>query len=207
MREILDQIRVGPAPGETLHDFEEDRLEARLAEATRSWNDDFVAALYEQSGEEQGARLARTYGDAFPEAYKEDFPPRVAAADVRRIEDVGNQPVGLSLYSPVDAGEGESRFKVFRTGTPLSLSQVLPVLSSMGVEVIDERPYELELPDDRAWIYDFGLRRGTSMPEGARKLFQDAFMAVWRGLAESDGFSALVLDGGLDWRKVSILRA
>ncbi len=198
---------VRAAPGETLHDFEEDRLEAQLAEATRSWNDDFVAALYEQFGEEQGARLARTYGDAFPEAYKEDFPPRVAAADVRRIEDVGDQPVGLSLYSPVDAGEGESRFKVFRTGTPLSLSQVLPVLSSMGVEVIDERPYELELPDDRAWIYDFGLRRGTSMPEGARKLFQDAFMAVWQGLAESDGFSALVLDGGLDWRKVSILRA
>ena len=198
---------VRAAPGETLHDFEEDRLEAQLAEATRSWNDDFVAALYEQFGEEQGARLARVYGDAFPEAYKEDFPPRVAAADVRRIEDVGDQPVGLSLYSPVDAGEGESRFKVFRTGTPLSLSQVLPVLSSMGVEVIDERPYELELPDDRAWIYDFGLRRGTSMPEGARKLFQDAFMAVWQGLAESDGFSALVLDGGLDWRKVSILRA
>ena len=195
------------APGGTLHDFDADRLEAQLAEATRSWNDDFVAALYEHFGEEQGARLVRLYGDAFPEAYKEDFPPRIAASDVRRMEDIGNEPVGLSLYSPVDAGEGESRFKVFRTGTPLSLSQVLPVLSSMGVEVIDERPYELERSDGRAWIYDFGLRRSASMPEGARKLFQDAFMAVWRDRAESDGFSALVLDGGLDWRKVSILRA
>ena len=82
------------------------------------------------------------------------------------------------------------------------------MLSSMGVEVDRRAPVRARAsPDDRAWIYDFGLRRGASMPEGARKLFQDAFMAVWQGLAESDGFSALVLDGGLDWRKVSILRA
>ncbi len=198
---------VRAAPGATLLDFDESDLEAKLADATRSWNDDFIACLHEQFGEEHGSRLARIYGDAFPEAYKEDFPPRVAAADVRRMEEVADEPVGLSLYSPVDATEGEARFKVFRTGSPLSLSQVLPVLSSMGVEVVDERPYELERPTDRAWIYDFGLRRDTSMPEGSRELFQEAFMAVWSGHAESDGFSALVLDGGLDWREVSILRA
>ncbi len=195
------------APGRILNDFDESQLETRLADATRSWTDDFLVALHEQFGEETGSRLARTYGDAFPEAYKEDFTPRVAAADVRRMEEVGTEPIGLSLYSPVDASEGEARFKVFRIGSPLSLSQVLPVLSSMGVEVVDERPYELERPTDRAWIYDFGLRRSTKMPEGTRELFQDGFMAVWAGLAESDGFSALVLDGGLDWRRVSILRA
>ena len=198
---------VRAAPGEMLHDFDESELEARLAEATRSWTDDFLVALHEQFGEEEGSRLARIYGNAFPEAYKEDFPPRVAAADVRRLESIGAEPVGLSLYSPVDAPETEARFKVFRTGTPLSLSQVLPVLSAMGVEVVDERPYELERPEDRAWIYDFGLRRSEPMPEGARELFQDAFMAVWSGHAESDRFSALVLDAGLGWRKVSILRA
>ncbi len=198
---------VRAAPGETLLEFDESDLEDKLAEATRSWTDDFVGALTEQFGEEEGARLARIYGDAFPEAYKEDFSPRVAAADVHRMEEVADEPVGLSLYSPVDASEGEARFKVFRSGTPLSLSQVLPVLSAMGVEVVDERPYELVRPKDHAWIYDFGLRRGTTMPKGSRELFQDAFMAVWSGLAESDGFSALVLDGGIPWRKVSILRA
>ena len=40
-----------------------------------------------------------------------------------------------------------------------------------------------------------------------RELFQDAFAAVWAGLAESDGFSALGLEGGLSWRRISILRA
>ncbi|MBA2558590.1 MAG: NAD-glutamate dehydrogenase, partial [Propionibacteriales bacterium] len=198
---------VRAAPGETLRDFDQDALEQRLADATRSWTDDFAAAVTEQFGEEAGARLARVYGDAFPEAYKEDFSPRVGAGDVRRLEALGPEPIGLSLYAPVDASDSEARFKVFRTGTPLSLSDVLPVLSSMGVEVIDERPYELSLDDGPAWIYDFGLRRTSPMPEGGRDLFQDAFSAVWAGRAESDGFSALVLDAGLSWRQVSILRA
>ncbi|MGH3471968.1 MAG: NAD-glutamate dehydrogenase [Nocardioidaceae bacterium] len=197
---------VRAAPGETLKDFDEAALEQQLIEATRSWTDDFSSALLEKFGEEHGTRLARLYSAAFPEAYKEDFSPRAAAADVQRMESIGDDPVGLSLYSPVEAAADEVRFKVFRVAKPLSLSDVLPVLSAMGVEVVDERPYELELPDGSAWIYDFGLRHTNAMPQGARELFQDAFLAVWNGLAESDGFSALVLDAGLPWRKVAILR-
>ena len=37
-------------------------------------------------GEEDGARLARTYADSFPEAYKEDFAPRTGAVDLGRLE-------------------------------------------------------------------------------------------------------------------------
>ncbi|MBA2717137.1 MAG: NAD-glutamate dehydrogenase, partial [Propionibacteriales bacterium] len=198
---------VRAAAGETLLDLDETALEQRLAEATRSWTDDLTAALVEQFGEEEAANLSRGYGAAFPEAYKEDFRPEMAATDAGRLEAVAPESVGLSLYAPLGAAETEARFKVYRVGSPLSLSEVLPILSSMGVEVVDERPYELVRPSGPAWVYDFGLRRAAGMPEGVRELFQDSFMAVWRGLAESDGFSALVLSGCLPWRKVSILRA
>ncbi|MGH3446277.1 MAG: NAD-glutamate dehydrogenase [Nocardioidaceae bacterium] len=198
---------VRAAPGETLQEFDETGLEERLAEATRSWADDFAAALHEQCGEEVGARLVREYGAAFPEAYKEDFSARVAAADVRRMEEVEDDSIGLSLYSPIGVPPEEARFKVFRKGAPLSLSSVLPVLSALGVEVVDERPYEVEGQRQSCWVYDFGLRHGSAMPPGSRELFQQAFLAVWQGRAESDGFSALVLDAELPWRKVSILRA
>ena len=194
-------------PGQTLRDFDEVALEQRLADATRSWTEDLAAALVEQFGEEAGSKLVRKYGEAFPEAYKEDFRPRMAATDVGRMEEVAADSIGLSLYSPVGAAETEARFKVFRTGSPLGLSEVLPILSAMGVEVVDERPYELGGPAGRAWIYDFGLRRPAGFPDGVRERFQDSFMAVWCGLAESDGFSALVLSGCLPWRHVSILRA
>jgi len=195
------------APGKTLADFDEAALEEQFAEATRSWADEFAVALTEEFGEGNGTRLARVYADAFPGAYREDFLPRVAAADVRRLERLGDAPIALSLYEPFDAADSEARVKLFRTGGPLSLSDVLPVLSAMGVEVVDERPYQIDRTTGVAWIYDFGLRRSSPMPEGARSLFQSAFMAVWSGKAESDGFSALVLEGGIDWRQVSILRA
>ena len=37
--------------------------------------------------------------------------------------------------------------------------------------------------------------------------FTAAFAAAWRGEAETDGFSALVLRTGLAWREVAVLRA
>jgi glutamate dehydrogenase len=184
-------------------------LEHKLADAARSWGDDFVQAVHDLMGEEQAARLTKAYGDAFPEAYKEDFPARTAATDVRRLEDVPvEDSISLSLYEPVDSTPEQRRFKVYRTGGPLSLSTVLPLLSRMGVEVVDERPYEI-VPAGRsaAHIYDFGLSYPRRFPEAGRGLFQDAFMAVWRGQTESDGFNRLVLAAGLTWRQVSILRA
>ena len=44
-------------------------------------------------------------------------------------------------------------------------------------------------------------------PEAASQLFEDAFAAVWSGAAESDGFNALVLHAGLNWRQVVLVRA
>jgi glutamate dehydrogenase len=93
---------------------------------------------------------------------------------------------------------------------------MLPVLQNMGVQVVDERPYELRREDGtRWWIYDFGLRIDPAQVEERtpeqqlrqRTLFQEAFRAIWRGDAESDRFNSLVLTGGLSWRQAALLRA
>jgi len=162
-------------------------------------------------GEAEGSRVVRRYGQAFPEAYKEDFGPRVGVSDLQRLEAVdGDDGIGLHLYEPADAPPGEARFKVFRAGDPLSLTEVLPLFSSLGVDVIDERPYGLEIGEGSgptSWVYDFGLRYTGDPGDQARALFQDAFRACWRGMAEADGFNRLVLAAGLSWRQVSVLRA
>ena len=81
------------------------------------------------------------------------------------------------------------------------------MLSSMGVEVVDERPYELEGLERTSMIYEFGLRYGDHLPSGSRELFQDALRAVWDGYNEIDGFNGLVLGAGLTWRQATVLRA
>ncbi|MGI8645340.1 MAG: NAD-glutamate dehydrogenase, partial [Nocardioides sp.] len=202
---------VRPPAGELIRDIDTHELERKLTEAARSWRDDLATALTADYGEERGARLARTYLNAFPEAYKEDFGARTGSVDVGRLEAIRPGPDGngidLSLYEKVDAGRGEARLKVYRVGSPLSLSQILPMLTSMGVEVIDERPYEFAL-DRASYIYEFGLRyAGRVMPSHGRELFQDALRAVWDGHNEIDGFNALVLGAGLTWRQATVLRA
>lgn len=199
---------VHPAKGETIPDVDVADLERRMVEAARSWRDDFTTAVVAEYGEERGSRLARTWSNSFPEAYKEDFKPRTGAADLGRLEAIeGDDGIDLALFEQVDAGRGEARLKVFRVGAPLSLSEVLPMLASMGVEVVDERPYELTGLGRESYIYEFGLRYGRQLPDSARKLFADALRAVWDGFNETDGFNALVLGAGLTWRQATVLRA
>ena len=194
--------------GDEIPDVDTADLERRLTEASRSWRDDFQTAVIAEYGEEVGTILGRRYVESFPEGYKEDFPARTAAVDLGRLESIqGDEGVGLSLYEKLDAGRGEAQLKVYRIGPPLSPSELLPAMSSMGVEVVDERPYELEGLERASTIYEFGLRYGASLPHGPRQLFQDALRAIWDGENEIDGFNALVLGAGLTWRQATVLRA
>jgi glutamate dehydrogenase len=201
---------VRTAPDRPLPVVEHDSLEIRLAQATRSWEDEFATALVDQVGEEDSARLLKVYGDAFPEAYKEDFAARTGVIDIRHLEDLADDgTVSLNLYEPHAATAGQRRFKIYRRGAEISLSTVLPVLQRMGVEVIDERPYGIETPGTPMWVYDFGLKLDGQAYEltTLKPRFQKAFHAAWTGRAEADGFNALVVSAGLTWRQAMVLRA
>ena len=118
----------------------------------------------------------------------------------------------MHLYQPADARAGALRFKVFRTGDPIAVSDVLPLLQNLGVRVLDERPYGIRVGGGapRAWIYDFGLAAAGSVRvdvDELRDRFERAFAMVWSGAAESDGLNRLVLRAGIDWRDVTVLRA
>ncbi|MFJ2774509.1 NAD-glutamate dehydrogenase [Streptomyces sp. NPDC087300] len=200
-----------------LSDADIERIEGRLVDAARSWADGFAEALTAECGEERAAELLRRYSGAFPEGYKADHTPRAAVADLVHLEQLveGHKDFALSLYEPVGAAPGERRFKIYRSGAQVSLSAVLPVLQRLGVEVTDERPYELRCTDrTHAWIYDFGLRmpkspngNGDYLGDDGRERFQEAFAAAWTGAAEVDGFNSLVLRAGLNWRQAMVLRA
>ncbi|MGI5269336.1 NAD-glutamate dehydrogenase [Nonomuraea sp. CA-218870] len=200
-----------PPPGVNVEE-----LEARLAAITRSWEDDLGAAIAGMVSDEEAPELIRRYHTAFPEAYKVDFPPKIAVVDLRRLEQLdgaGDDRIDLNLYEPYDAAEGERRLKIYRLGSPISLSKMLPLLQRLGVEVVDERPYEVDRDNNpatkNAWIYDFGLRY-TPSPEVERddfkQLFQDGLMALWHRVVPADDFNALILKAGLTSQQVEILR-
>ena len=82
----------------------------------------------------------------------------------------------------------------------------------MGVDVVDERPYEIDrIGAPPTWIYDFGVAvpqvgaAAAALAAGA--VHRGASAAVWRGEAEDDGLGALVMLAGLNWRQVTVVRA
>src|SRR6478752_5313323 len=203
--------------GADIPDVDEEALERRVIDATRTWDEDLSEALGQARGLEGAARTMAAYAKALPEAYKEDFDVATAVDDLDRIDALGegDRTTGLHLYDdPASDDPRERRFKLYRRAD-LSLTQVLPLFTHLGVEVTDERPYEVPGPDGRTLhIFDFGLcadartwgSGDAALSADVRERFEEAFRAVWDGRAESDGFNALVLAAGLTWRQVVILR-
>lgn len=71
----------------------------------------------------------------------------------------------------------------------MSLSRILPTLQQMGVEVIDEHPYEIKpIRQESAWILDFGLLLPAESVQNREDLadrFAEAFRAAWQGSAKA----------------------
>jgi glutamate dehydrogenase len=209
-------VRTDPAdpPGAT----DPNSLAELLADATRMWDDDFSLVLERKLGEEPAKALFARYADALPESYKDGHKPHEAVQDLAKLE-LLEEPGQLEMHlfrkrrlTPADAAEPDDadvRFKVYRYGEPMLLSAVLPVLHSLGVQVVDERPYEVRRLDSTVYLYDFGLLPPAGHRELAevRPQVENAFAAAWRGEAEVDGFNELVLRAGLTWRQSVVLRA
>ncbi len=84
---------------------------------------------------------------ALPETYKDSHTAHEAAQDLAMLE-LLDEPGQLVLHLfRRRKNDDDVRFKVFRYGEPMTLSDVLPVLHSLGVRVEDERPYEVRRAD------------------------------------------------------------
>ncbi|SMH48146.1 NAD-glutamate dehydrogenase [Azospirillum agricola] len=188
-------------------------LEMRLVQAARSWGDLLRDALVDAHGEEAGNALLRRYADAFPAGYREDFTAEVAVHDIGRIEQaVAQKRLGITLFRPLEAEEHELHVKIYHQGSPVPLSDVLPMLEHMDLKVITEQPYDVTAAggEPPVWIHDFSARSQTGTPVDCvqvKEIFQQAFAAVWDGRMEDDGLNRLILRAGLTGREVVVLRA
>ena len=134
--------------GVPLPEVKADALERALAAAARSWDEDLADEAEAQLGAEEADRLTRIAGRMIPESYKAWVPAAAAVADLMRVVRLAQsgEAFSVDLYEPPGAGPGEERLKVYRVGSPIVLSDVLPQFQHMGVEVVDERPYEFAVP-------------------------------------------------------------
>lgn len=186
-----------------------DDLHERLLHAVRNWHDDMRDCLIKAVGETDGAVLADRFSEALPAGYMEHVTAAEGANDVRVLDSLDAEQTSRMLLHTASGDNGRLRFKVYRMGGDISLSDVLPQLKDLGMRVHTERVDEMDLGSQHLSIQDLEVEPLLPLTFDVADVgphFERAFENVWLGRAESDNFNQLVLGAFLDWRQVAMLR-
>jgi len=208
-------IQLTLAPGYKQPDL--DQLQKRVGELATRWEDLFAKAIGLAPMSEEGRDGAILFKDGFNAAYREAFSPQEAILDMAEIAELTSADhVRMRAYCREEDAEHVIRARIYSRGTPISLSQSVPVFENMGLFVDFETGYPVRPaapPSADApevyWVHDLMMRRannGAIQFENIQQAFEDAFVAVWTGQAENDGFNRLIFEAGADWKEANLLR-
>jgi len=194
-------------------------LEREILALVTSWEDHLADAMCAAYGRSEGHAKLSALAPRFSPGYRGLFSAREGARDLSVLEELAAAKDGFFLRAHVWRREGDAaaalRLKLYVLGEVLPLSASLPVFENLGLKVISEDSFPVSFNRDGGWrqeavILDFAMERADGLPvdlDEVRAPLEDAFHAVLREEAESDGFNRLVIGASLDWRDVTILRA
>jgi glutamate dehydrogenase len=210
---VIFQINVNAL--NTIPKFDVDELEQELIEAGQNWSDLLKEAIEDNISDScQAADMIRDYSDAFPTSYQENYAPVQAVLDIEKIDSIiDDNQIALELYEERAANQKEIHLKLYNAKTELPLSDVLPIMENMGLNVITERPFEIEPShfDHAVWIHDFLIEADdpTVSPDVAKikKAFEDVFKRTWNLQMESDSLNMLAFYSNMPWQDITILRS
>jgi glutamate dehydrogenase len=183
-------------------------LDIEIAALTRTWEDSFESAAAESGAED----LSRPYLHAFSAGYKERVDAAEALIDARELSRFApEENLRVRAYAARDGRADKLCCKVYARETALPLSSCLPVLENMGLFVESELTFTVRPASGGLWyIHDIEMRSGDGKAidyAAVEASFEAAFVAIWTGRAENDGFNALILRLGISWREAALIRA
>jgi glutamate dehydrogenase len=188
-------------------------LERGVERIVRTWSDALADELARAHDPARARGLFERYENAFSQGYREAYSPEIAVEDIRVIEGLSERrPLSALFHRGADTTEAScAGLKVWSFAQPIPLSDCVPVLEHMGFRVVDERTYEIARKASAApvWFHDMVLESADSRTidlDASKSALQTAFLMIMRGVAEDDGYNALVLAAGLKWREVALIR-
>ncbi|MDO9408914.1 NAD-glutamate dehydrogenase domain-containing protein [Patulibacter sp.] len=187
-----------------------------IDQLAQAWEDRVQAVLGGLVGEERGAELAARWAGRLPTSYRAGVAPDSAAHDVvalDRMHDDADRIVVVTKHEPApagpDDGPGMTRIVFARSGPRVELARAMPILSDLGLHVVEERSARLHGADE-AWIQDFGVLGPDGLPldlEAVGRRVEACIDAVWEGAAESDSLNRLVVVTSMGHARLEPLRA
>ncbi len=179
-------------------------LEAHVDQLTRRFGDTLLAAAANPAA-------ILEYREAFSPAYESRNTAQEALADIEVLETlIDDAKIAIRLRKRA-GGDGDLGLKFYHRGSPIPLSDRVPMLEHFGFRVIDERTYTV-VPRDgvERYLHDMVLAPADGLAidiNSMAALIEAGLLAVWDGLAESDGYNGLILKAGLGWDDAALVRA
>ncbi|TJV43244.1 MAG: NAD-glutamate dehydrogenase [Mesorhizobium sp.] len=198
---------IGRSGGKTPK-VEQATIEAAIRDIVRTWED----ALSDAADAHGGDQALKTIAARLPESYRESFSAAEALVDAGRIAKIGaDNPIAIDYYRHAEQKPHQAALKIFHHASPVALSRRVPLLENIGFRVISERTFEVgDEQSGRVFIHDMELENSYGKPidlGNGGALFEDAFLSVWRGDVDNDGYNGLAQTAGLWSGEITILRA
>jgi len=183
-------------------------LEAAVREIVRTWDD----ALRETAEDEGAESSIVAIASRFPQDYRNSFEPKTAILDASRVCGLSAEnPIAIDFHRHPEQNEHQAALKIYHFGAPVALSRRVPLLENMGFRVISERTFEIDaLGGNPVFLHDMELENAFGeaidlSDDGA--LFDEVFLAVWRGEQDNDRLNALAQRARLRVSEIGVLRA
>ncbi len=187
-----------------------DALQKVLTDLARPWQEKLRRLLQRGAEGQSGTNLWNRYANSFPNDYKDLIHPRFAIRDVRAIEQLlATGEDGFDLWGPFQERQEFYRLQFYSLRESY-LNELMPFLENLGLAVVDEVDFFLEVDGRTIYIKSFAVR--SSAPDSLSLSAQrDNLLEILAGLrngtVEDDYLNRLMILTGLDWQEIDVFRA
>jgi len=198
---------------DSFKEFSREALDEQVRSVAGTWEERLTRQLHRVFGR-HARPLDGRYQSAFPEDYRAVHTPAETVVDIRHLERIrpsGGPGIAFEvLHSREDLRRRRVRLRLYLRKN-VYLSTVLPVLDNFGLQVMAQAAFPVSLPDGSSlYIHTFHVAEvdGEDHPLVARKVeFLEALDVVFHHWVGNDPLNRLVIEAGLDWQDVDLLRS
>lgn len=147
----------------------------------------------------------------FPPCYRAQQPPTQAGRDLLILQSAaqsGSDAVDLRTL-PNHPGESRQNLRIF-TREEQALDEVMPILSNLGLRVLDQTQFEVQFDGCIHYIRSFIVETTGKRPlhlETVRSRLKQALSCLLAGKIEDDTLNQLIGRMGFAWQEVEAIRA
>lgn len=185
------------------------RVEREIRQRARSWDDRARDHLLEEFGDADGHRRTRAWAVRLPDSYREQPGLDRLAIDIAALDDHDWGTADPAVWLR-EGDEGVLHLLVAQAGPELVLSDLIPVVESLGLRVLRQVPHVLSGGGPTITIHDLVVTPPANVkiqPDIDGHRIAATVVAARSGRCEVDALHHLVVTAGLTWREVSVLRA